>query len=276
MAYKTILLCLNEVARLPALIEAAEQLGTRFKAHIAGLYVIPAVQVYPSSGYGAVTDYFDGNRIYFQNHQAKVIETFEAAMKRAGLSFDTHVVDSNFSDIGSDVVDNARAADLVVISNIDRDGSQGVETDFVERFVIAAGRPVVVLPYKGKIDLKAEQVMAGWNDSREASRAVFDALPFLVKAKQTRLVTVDVAPRGNLPAAGIAETLDRHGIKAVITDVSSDGMSVGETLLRAAKDHGAELLVLGAYGHSRFSEMVFGGATRHVLHHLDLPVLMSH
>ena len=276
MAYKTILLCLNEIARLPALIEAAEQLGTKFKAHIAGLYVIPAVQVYPSSGYGTAPDYFDGNRIYFQNHRAKVIEAFESAMKRAGLSFDLHVVDSGFANIGDEVVDQARAADLVVLSNIDREGSEGVESDFVERFVIAAGRPVLVLPYTGKIDLKGEQVLVGWSDARESSRAVFDALPFLVKAKQVRLVSVDVAPRGTLPAAGMAEALDRHGIKTVITDVTSDGMSVGETLLRAAKDHGAGLVVLGAYGHSRFAEMVFGGVTRHVLRHLDIPVLMSH
>ncbi len=118
--------------------------------------------------------------------------------------------------------------------------------------------------------------MVGWNESRESSRAVFDALPLLQKAKLTRLVTVDVPTGGNLPAAGIAETLDRHGVKTEITDVASDGMSVGETLLRAANDHGADLIVLGAYGHSRFSEMVFGGATRHILRNLDRPVLMSH
>jgi nucleotide-binding universal stress UspA family protein len=85
-----------------------------------------------------------------------------------------------------------------------------------------------------------------------------------------------VAPRGVEPAAEIAETLAHHGVKTEITHVTSDGMNAGETLLRAAKDHGAGLLVMGAYGHGRFTEFVFGGATRHVFRNLTTPVLMSH
>jgi nucleotide-binding universal stress UspA family protein len=276
MAYKTILLCLNEIARLPQLIAVARQLGTTFNAHVSGLYVIPGVTVYPAAGYGAGPDIFDGHRIFFQKHLPKVQETFETAMKQDKLSFDTHVVDSALPLIANELIDNCHDADLVVISNTNHDDTDGVEYDFVERFVLAAGRPVLVLPYKGEVKLKTDQITVGWNDSRESSRAVFDALPFLQKSKLTRLVTVDVAPRGTLPAAGIAETLDRHGVKTEVTNVSSDGMTTGETLLRAANDYGADLLVMGAYGHSRFTEMIFGGATRHIIRSLDRPILMSH
>jgi nucleotide-binding universal stress UspA family protein len=276
MAYKTILVCLNEIERLPQLISVARDLGVRFNAHVSGLYVIPAIQVYPSDGYGGAANFFDGTRVYFQNHLAKVKEAFETAMQMDKLSYETHVVDSALPSIANEMIDNCRNVDLVVISNTDRDKSGEVESDFVETFVLAAGRPVLILPYKGEVKLKTDQIMVGWNDSRESSRAVFDALPFLQKAKLTRLVTVDVPAGGKLPAASIAEALDRHGVKTEITDVVSDGMSVGETLLRAANDHGADLIVLGAYGHSRFSEMVFGGATRHILRNLDRPILMSH
>jgi nucleotide-binding universal stress UspA family protein len=276
MAYKTILVCLNDVSRLTELISAAEQLGTRFKAHIAGLYVIPAVQVYPNSSFGVEGAVFDGTRIYFQEQKPKVAEAFEQAMKRAGLSYDLHVADSRLSDIQGEVIANAREVDLVVVSNTARNGSQGIEDDFVERFVVAAGRPVLVLPAEGKVDLRAEQVLVGWNESREATRAVFDAMPFLIKAKQARLVSVDVPPGGNMPASGLAETLDRHGAKPEITSVASDGLNVGDALLRAAKDYGAGLVVVGAYGHSRFAEWVFGGATRHILQNMKVPVLMSH
>jgi nucleotide-binding universal stress UspA family protein len=205
-----------------------------------------------------------------------VKESFEAAMQMHKLSFETHVVDSSLPSVANEMIHNCRNADLVVISNTDRDNTAEVESDFVETFVLAAGRPVLILPYKAEVKFKTDQIMVGWNDSRESSRSVFDALPFLQKAELTRLVTVDVPAGGALPAAGIAETLDRHGVKTEITDVVSDGLSVGETLLRAANDHGADLIVLGAYGHSRFSEMVFGGATRHIIRNLDRPVLMSH
>lgn len=276
MAYKTILVCLNEIARLPQLISVARDLGVRFNAHVSGLYVIPAIQVYPSDGFGGTANYSDGTRIFFQKHLPRVKESFESAMQMDKLSFETRVVESPLPSIASEMIDNCRNVDLVIISNTDRSNTGEVESDFVETFVLAAGRPVLILPYKGEARFKSDQIMVGWNDSRESSRAVFDALPFLQKAKLTRLVTVDVPAGGTLPAAGIAETLDRHGVKTEITDVVSDGMSAGETLLRAANDHGADLIVLGAYGHSRFSEMVFGGATRHIIGNLDRPALMSH
>jgi nucleotide-binding universal stress UspA family protein len=276
MAYKTILLCLNEIARLPQLISVARELGIKFGAHIAGLYIIPGVQVYADGGYGTAPIVSDAMRNFYQENLPKVREEFETAMKKDKLSFDLHVVESSIPNILTDAVDNAYDADLIVISNTERDSAFGVESDFAERFVLAAGRPVMILPYKGDVKLKTDQIMIGWNQSRESSRAVFDALPFLKQSKKARIVSVDVAPRGNLPAAGIAETLDRHKVKAEVTDVSSDGMTTGETLLRAAKDYGADILVLGAYGHSRFSELVFGGVTRHVLRNLDRVALMSH
>ena len=79
-----------------------------------------------------------------------------------------------------------------------------------------------------------------------------------------------------MPSAGIAEAMDRHGVKSEVTDVPSEGMTLSETLLHAANDYGAGLIVLGAYGHSRFSEMIFGGATRYMIRKLDRPLLMSH
>ncbi len=276
MAYKTVLLCLNEIGRLPQLIEAARTLGTTFKAHISGLYVIPSVQVYPASGYAATPDIFDGNRTYYEENKAKVRDAFETGMKQDGLSFDFHLVDSSLPLIGNEVITYGRSADLVVISATDKNAMRGVEYDFVERLIIAAGRPILVLPFLGNTPLNMDEVLVGWDESREATRAVFDAIPILQKAKRARIVTIDGMAKGKLPGASLAESLDRHGVKAELTNVSSDGLSSGATLLRAASDHGAGLIVLGAYGHSRFTEFIFGGVTRHMVQHLDRPVLMSH
>ena len=276
MAYKTILVCLNEISRLPQLLSVACQLGVKFKAHVSGLYVVPGVTIYPSSGYGIGPDIFDGTRVFFQDHLAKVRDSFEVAMRQENLSYDFHLADSASPNIAIEVIDNCRNADLILVSNINRENDDEIESDFVERIVLAAGRPVLVLPYKGDANISTENIMLAWNDSRESSRAAFDALPFFQKAKLTRIVTVDVAPRGTAPAAAIAETMNRHGVNVEITSVSSDGMTTGETLQRTAHDYGAGLLVLGAYGHSRITELIFGGATREVLRKLEIPILMSH
>ena len=276
MAYKTILLCLNEIDRVPQLIAVARQLGVKFNAHISGLYVIPAVQVIPTDGYGVAPAVFDNVQKYFKDKLPNVREAFEHGMKEDKLAYDLRVVESSQSVIASDVIENCRNVDLVVASAIDREMGDNVETDFVERIVLSAGRPVMILPFKGKAEIKFDDVMLGWNDSRESARATFDALPFMQRAKRTKIVTVDAAPRGGIEGANIAETLDRDGVKCEVLNVASAGMSTGETLLRAANDHGAGLLVLGAYGHTRLTEWVFGGATRYVLRNLDRPVLMSH
>ena len=276
MAYRTILLCLNEVERVPQLIAAARVLGVKFKAHISGLYVIPGIQVYPSDGMGLSAGVFDGTRNYFLEQLPKIRTEFEAAMIADRLTFDLRVVDSSQPNIATDAIENSRNVDLLVVSATNREKGNGVEADFVEQIVLSAGRPVLVLPFKGTADIKFDDVMLGWNDSRESARAAFDALPFMKHSKHTKIVTVDISAGGPIAGANIAETLDRDGVKCEVVNVSSGRKNVGETLLLAASDHGASLLVLGAYGHMRLTEWIFGGATRHVLHNLDRPVLMSH
>jgi nucleotide-binding universal stress UspA family protein len=276
MAYRTILICLNEIERTPQLIAAARRLGVKFKAHIAGLYVIPGVQVYPSDGLGMSAGVFDGTRNYFLNQLPKIRTDFEAAMKADNLTFDLRVVDSSQPNIATDVIENSRNVELIVLSSTNREKGNGVESGFVEQVLLAAGRPVLILPYKGNAEIKFEDVMLGWNDSRESARAAFDALPFLKHAKRTKIVTVDVSPGDPIAGANIAETLDRDGVKCEVVNVASGGRNPGETLLLAAREYGVGLLVLGAYGHMRLTEWIFGGATQYVLQNLDRPILMSH
>jgi nucleotide-binding universal stress UspA family protein len=276
MSYKTIVVSLNETGRLPQILAAARKLGSTFKAHVRGVYVIPAAQVYPMVGYDAVPEIYDGNRVYFQTEKDKVKAEFEKAMKADGVAGAFVTVDGRTSQIANEVAEQARSADLVILAASKADGSSGVETEFAERVVMLAGRPVLLLPRDGEAPLNLEDIVLGWDNGREAARAAFDALPILRLAKKVRIAGIDVAPKGVEPGADIAETLAHHGVKAEITHVSSDGMGTGDTLLRAAKDLGAGLVVMGAYGHSRLTEFVFGGATRQALKKLSTPVLMSH
>lgn len=280
MSYKTILVSLNEVGRLSELVAAAVTLARETGAHVSGLYVVPAVQVYPSVGFEAAPQVFEGNRSFFKDNGARVKQAFEEAMRREGLSHDFHQVDARTPVIADEVVAAGRVADLVVVSATNPEEITGVERDFVEQSVMALGRPVIVLPYKGKAAISLNEVIVGWDGGREAARATFDALPLLKKAAKVRVVRIDPQKdpslRGSVAGADLAEALSRHGVTAEAQGYPTDGQDEGQALMRCAEDAGAGLIVMGAYGHSRLAEFIFGGATRFVLNRLVCPVLMSH
>ncbi len=280
MSYKTILVSLNEVGRLTELVAAAVTLARETGAHVSGLYVVPAVQVYPSVGFEAAPQVFEGNRSFFKDNGARVKQAFEAAMQAEGLSHDFHQVDARTPVIADEVITSGRVADLVVVSATNPEEITGVERDFVEQVVMALGRPVIVLPWKGKAAISLNEVVIGWDGGREAARASFDALPLLKQADRVRVVRIDPQKdpslRGSVAGADLAEALARHGVKAEAQGYPTDGQDEGQALMRCAEDVGAGLIVMGAYGHSRLAEFIFGGATRFVLNRLVCPVLMSH
>jgi nucleotide-binding universal stress UspA family protein len=182
--------------------------------------------------------------------------------------------------IGDSVMEQGRSFDLVLLSKTDTKSELGVELDFVPRTAMAVGRPVMVVPFNMPLASTYETVIIGWNGSREAARAVFDSLPIIKRAKTVYVIWVG-PPAGRSPSEiprleGIADALHFHGIKAVATALDGGDENTGGVLLRKAADLGADLLVIGAYGHSRLSEFILGGVTRTVLRDMTCPVLLSH
>jgi nucleotide-binding universal stress UspA family protein len=213
-----------------------------------------------------------------------VRKKFEARVKQDGLKAEWRAVDSNYPDIAESAIVHSRSAELVITSQIERGPDGDIERDLVVRLILESGRPVLIIPKQGHFAPRgegiAEKAIVGINGTKESSRAMFDALPLLRLVKETRLVWVDPYKQsreaGEIPGAEEAAVLSRHGIKAVAEPMMTDGLNAGEALLARANDLGADLLVMGGYAHSRMREFVFGGATRHVLEHMTIPVLMSH
>jgi nucleotide-binding universal stress UspA family protein len=126
-----------------------------------------------------------------------------------------------------------------------------------------------------------ERVLVAWNAAREAARAAYDALPILQRAREVRVVRVNPQserePAQDLPASDICAALARHGVRCgAAPEQIAPSTGVGETLLACAQDWKADLLVMGCYGHTRLRELILGGASRHVLSRMTIPVLMSH
>ncbi len=119
-------------------------------------------------------------------------------------------------------------------------------------------------------------MLVAWNGTREAARATHDALPFLTQADKVVVLGVSASGEDHIPGADLSTHLARHGVSVEIHNREANDVSVGDAILNAASDYGADLLVIGAYGHSRLRELVLGGVTRHLLRHMTIPVLMSH
>jgi nucleotide-binding universal stress UspA family protein len=198
---------------------------------------------------------------------------FEAVAAREGLSAEWRPIRSPLTE---SVVAHARYADVAVVARSDPGGREP-PVIVPEWLVFGSGRPVILLPARAPATL-VRRVVVGWNASREATRAVADALPLLAHAEAVEVLVVDPerhAGHGQEPGADIARHLARHGLSVEVRLLDSGGEPVSSTLLARAAAFGAELLIVGAYGHSRLTELVFGGTTRRVLREAELPVLMS-
>lgn len=206
-------------------------------------------------------------------------ERFESKLRKDGLKGEWRTVNSFYTEIAPSLMEHGCAADLIVVSQIAENPGAEIEQGLVEHVVMESGRPVLIIPQKGSL-AEIKSVVVGFNETREATRALFDGLPLLRSAGDVRVVWVDPykerSVAGEVPGAEAAEALARHGIRATAEGLAAGGVNAGEALLQHVNDLGAELLVMGAYAHSRMREYIFGGATAHVLAHANVPVLMSH
>lgn len=162
--------------------------------------------------------------------------------------------------------------DLVVASQEIDQPLDGVP-DLASDLVLSAGRPILIIPGKGPFPSVGDRIVVGWKPGRVALRAVFDALPLLQNAQSVHMISVDEGKIETGSAPQLHASLARHGVS--ITDISTKESGVGEALLGQVAELESDLLVMGCYGRLRLSELIFGGATRHVLKYMTIPVLMS-
>ena len=182
-------------------------------------------------------------------------------------------------DLASVVMDHGRAADLIVAGQTDPDWDLSPLMDFPERLALESGRPVLVVAVKGRFPELGRRVVVAWKPGRESSRAVFDAMPLLSAAEKVQILEFREGERGEgslAPDTTIAASLARHGLKPEVHSAVPSKNGVAPDILARVDADKADLLVLGAYGHSRFREMIFGGVTRHIARHMTVPTLFSH
>jgi len=266
-------------------LAASVSLAADHGAHLIGLSIIEPLDL---SGYfsPAVSGYIavDAMQALEERHRAAANAAakqdeaaFRDASSRAGISYEWRLVEG---EAGEMATLNARYADLVVTGQVDPENPpRGGFARLPEELALASGRPVLFIPYAGRFEAIGKRVLVAWNRMRESTRAVNDAIPLLARAEKVTVLSINPKrgeDAGELPGADIALHLARHGVKAEAAYTVAEDIDVGSVLLSRAADLGADLIVMGCYGHSRTRELILGGATREVLRHMTVPVLMSH
>ncbi|MEZ2354636.1 universal stress protein [Caballeronia sp. RCC_10] len=279
MTYKTVLVHLDTSVRAHPRLETALQLARRFDAHVVGLFALYEPDVRSFTVMAGAAGYYEEQAAMRREQRGAIERLFHAELKRAGVGGEW--IEARQSAIQA-VPHFARCADLVVASQDDPgDPDAYVGDHFPETLILSSGRPVMLVPYTGFFPSAGKHPMIAWDGSREAARAVHDALPLLKTAERVSIVSIDTshdAGQGNrIPGADLATCIARHGVKAAVSPSGADNHeSAGDLLLSRAADLGADLVVMGGYGHPRWKELVLGGATRTFLASMTLPVIMSH
>jgi nucleotide-binding universal stress UspA family protein len=206
-----------------------------------------------------------------------LLAAFQEVAKKAGVFHETLVERCPVSEVPETLVGHARLRDLTIVPI--REGDQ-LQQWYAESLIFGSGRPVLILPHTSKRGAGFElgRVAVAWDFSQPASRAVADALPALQNAKRVDVVTVtnEKAIPGKRTAAELAKNLAHHGVDVSIETVEAGGRNIGHVLESYADVHQIDLLVMGAYGHSRVRDFILGGATKSMLSGPPIPVFLSH
>ncbi|HEX6267065.1 MAG TPA: universal stress protein [Burkholderiales bacterium] len=272
VTYKTIVVHLDEKHRRAERLQLACALAARFEAHLVGLFALGAARIpsYALAEAGPLVRDIEERR---RGEAARAAEEeLRNAARRSGCKSEWRL---STQDAAAAVRLSARYADLVVLGQ--PEPGEALARGFVEEVILSAGRPVLMVPYAGRFSDAGQRALVAWNASREAARAVTDALPLLSRAQSVEVVAFGPnGDHGATPAADISLFLARHGVKATAARQSTPEVDIGSQILSRAADANADLIVMGAYGHSRLRELALGGATRSMLDAMTVPVLMAH
>lgn len=278
MTYRTLLVHLDGDARCAARVESALALTQQFKGHLIGLAATgepppPAMAEIASNGWAELAARSGQER---RARAQAWVDAFDAqALAARCPGVEGLVVDS---DAESAVVARGRWSDLVIVSQGGpQDSGSSVSADFPQRVFMETGRPVLLIPRSPSVKTLGRRVVVGWSDTREAARALADAMPLLQAAQEVLVLNIDrpdEAGVSRLELNDLQRALMRHGVNAECQQASTEE-DYGETLLQRAQSHGADLIVMGGFGHARWAQLALGGVTRTVLGSATVPVLVS-
>ncbi|MEW6255515.1 MAG: universal stress protein [Pseudomonadota bacterium] len=255
----------------------ATSLAAKFSAHLTGLAVTYEIDVPPFYMGALPTDFLETQ---MQENTAAAIaagESFAAHAAAAGVTHEVRTLNGSLGIAASSLAEMSRVFDLTVVAQPDPD-RPGPEEVIAETVLLESGRSVLVVPYVQREGYGCGRAVVAWDGSRAAARALAEGLPLLHRAAQVEVLRVVRASDEAANCDEVLRHLARHGLSATTRTlhVGNGEPSIAQTILNEVSDQGADLVVMGGYGHSRLRELVMGGVTREILSAMTVPVLMAH
>lgn len=279
MLYKSLVTFMRDLERDRPLLSAAATLAQDNDAHLSTL-CLGIDQTEPGIYYaGANAIALQQTLSVAQSEALSVTEATREALGGWPIPWDAEAVTTQIGALGSVIADKARMSDLVVLAQPYGPGRDVCDVTMAEATLFGARAPLLVLPADHDGGVAPRGVVIAWNDSFEAISAVRAAMPFLSQAETVHISIVDPPRHGpdrSDPGGVLAQWLSRHGVRVEISVLAKSMHRVSDVLIRHCADVEAGMVVMGGYGHSRFRETLLGGATREMLEHATVPVLMHH
>jgi nucleotide-binding universal stress UspA family protein len=279
-AVREIVVFIDGHTKAGGILEFAGELAEDHGARLIGVFLQPEPTITPAETFARGTGMLRVSESHYSQLEridADYRALFGDIVRRHGLRPESEW--RSLPHFSSEVGAHAYYADVVVVAQPRPDGRTDRPPGLAESLILSSGRPIIMFPSVSTVS-RIRRILVGWNARRESIRAVADAMPALIKAEAVEVLVIDherTAGHGQDPGADVARHLARRGVKAETRCVSStkEKKEVGHLLLSQAATFGADLLVMGAYGHSQLREWMFGSVTRTVLREAGLPVLMS-
>jgi len=271
MAYKNILVHAGGAA-FAERMRAAVQLAEQHDAHLIGQHVTQPVDIPPYGEAQLSSEVLQAQ----ERMEREKCEASQAIFDAAASGMRNR---AEWRTAEGDTVGllqlHGRHTDLVIMGQAEP--GDGAHEEVVGRVVLSLGRPVFVVPYVGAPQTLGQRILVAWDGSRTAARAVGDAIGMMQGADAVSVLSLNPdESHADMAGVDIAAHLARHGITVDAQHLSAADVEVGAMLLSRAADGGADMIVMGAYGHARWRELVLGGVTEHILAHMTVPVLLSH
>ena len=280
MAIKDLLLYLDQNPATAARLEAAVTLAARLEAHVTALQLVPEPFLTGAVGHHLPAEVIREHLAHAEAETEDALASFRATADQRGVAYAVVRETGSLDRLPTMLARHGRHTDLTVIGQPDLEAGGRDDTALVEAAFMDSGHPALVIPRTWSGTLPPRRAIVAWDGSREAARAATDAVPLLQAAELVEVLVIDAREVGgrmeDRPGEALAVHLRRHAVAAEVRQVASGGAGVPDVLLAQARDQAADLLVMGGYGHSRLREMLVGGATRHILEHMTVPVLFAH
>lgn len=275
---KDILVNLHVDERDPA-GDYAVAMAARLDAHVSAV-AFAYDPVLPGSVMGGIpAEFIEAQRREGEKLAQAAIARFEEAARIANVKSESRILNASVAGAVDQLSSLARRFDISICAQPNPD-HPGADELIAEGLLFESGRPVIIVPYihKQREGATFDRAMVCWDGSRAATRAIGDAIPLLKLAKQTEVVMI-ASGRGKdkeVPGVDLGQHLARHGMTVDVKRLAATDVNTADTLLSYAADSGADLMVMGGYGHSRLREFILGGVTRGILATMTVPTLMSH